>query len=378
MPSESSNPAPTADADAPVRGSCWVFFAYDIGFSVDLATASRRLTTGAQVKLGHTARRAPSWLQYEPAPVRTPQPGLSTSLAGAPVEAQVEVTLYDFGAVSVGYRVPLDTTAAGLASLSAAVFSSEALLNDSRDRVAAMLTALDGCVTRPGLGELVEDYTVFCLEDWGPERDAGAFVSRNGERIARALLAETGPLSPAQVSDSLASRISFGPSDLAVIEWQGAVVLDRDPADTLAVLEHANVELLEMRLLDQRLDRLLEESYDGLARLSRFHLWHPWLGRRTQRRLAILRADSAVMFEGVNNAIKLVGDQFLARVYRLAAAKFHLPQWDTSILRKLQTAQEIYAMINDTRSARRMEVLELIIVLLIAVEIVMPWLGLKP
>ncbi len=84
------------------------------------------------------------------------------------------------------------------------------------------------------------------------------------------------------------------------------------------------------------------------------------------------------MFEGVNNAIKLVGDQFLARVYRLASAKFHLPQWDASILRKLSTAQDIYEMIHDTRSARRMEVLELIIVILIAVEIVMPWLGLRP
>jgi len=376
MASEPANQGPVPDA--PVRGSCWVFFAFDIGFSVDIPAATRRMRAGAEVKLGHTARRAPAWLQYEPAPVRAPQPGPKVTLGGESVEPQVEVTLYDFGAVSVGYRVPLRTTAEGLGELSAAVFRSQELLDDARERVTALLATLEGCVTRPGLSEVVEDYTVFCLEDWGPDRDASAFVSHHGERIARALLAETGPLSAAQIGDSLASRISFGPSDLAVIEWQGAVVLDRDPADTLAVLEHANVELLEMRLLDRRLDALLEESYAGLARLSRFHLWHPWLGRRTQRRLATLRADSAVMFEGVNNAIKLVGDQFLARVYRLASAKFHLPQWDASILRKLQTAQEIYGMISDTRSAWRMEVLEAIIVLLILIEIVMPWLGLKP
>lgn len=378
MPPESPNAGPAPAADAPVRGSCWVFFAYDIGFALNLESAVKRLSAGAQVKLGHTARRAPAWLQYEPSPVRAPLAPVKLELGGIEREAQVEATLYDFGAVSVAYRVAVDSTAGALADLSAAVFRSEPLLQDSRERVEWLLGALKDCVTRPGLSDLVEDYTVFCLEDWGSDRDAAGFLSRHGERLARALLAETGDLAPAQVSDSLASRISFGPSDAAVIEWQGAVVLDRDPADTLAVLEHANVELLEMRLLDRRLDGLLEESYEGLARLSRFHLWHPWLGRRTQRRLAILRADSAVMFEGVNNAIKLVGDQFLARVYRLASAKFHLPQWDGSILRKLQTAHEIYSMINDTRSARRMEVLEAIIVLLILVDIVMPWLGLKP
>lgn len=355
-----------------------MLLAYDIGFSVDLPGAARRLASGEARRLEHTARRAPAWLQYEPAPLRVPLPRVTMDVAGVPTPLDVEATLYDFGALSVAYRARLDTPLDALPALSAALYEHQGLVDDSRRRAAELALALEGLITRPGHSEVVEDYTVFCLEDWGEHPDAAGFLAAHAPALAAALLAEPGGLSPAQVAESLSSRISFGPRDAALVEWQSAVVLDRDPADTLAVLEHANVELLEMRLLDRRLDALLDESYDALARLARWRLWHPWLGRRTQRRLATLRADSAVMFEGVNNAIKLVGDQFLARVYRLASAKFHLPQWDASILRKLSTAQDIYEMIHDTRSARRMEVLELIIVILIAVEIVMPWLGLRP
>ena len=64
----------------------------------------------------------------------------------------------------------------------------------------------------------------------------------------------------------------------------------------------------------------------------------------------------------------------MARVHRLIAQRFHLPDWNASIRRKIQTVESIYQKISDRQSARRMEVLEWIIILLIALEIVMPFL----
>jgi hypothetical protein len=43
-------------------------------------------------------------------------------------------------------------------------------------------------------------------------------------------------------------------------------------------------------------------------------------------RVAQMQVDSAMLFEGVNNALKLLGDQYLARVYRLASQRFHLEE----------------------------------------------------
>jgi hypothetical protein len=89
------------------------------------------------------------------------------------------------------------------------------------------------------------------------------------------------------------------------------------------------------------------------------------------RRLAELQVDNAIIFEGVNNTLKLLGDQYLARVYALINKRFHLDEWDTSILRKLQTLDSIYDKISDEAGSRRMEILELVIIVLIAFSIVL-------
>jgi len=62
----------------------------------------------------------------------------------------------------------------------------------------------------------------------------------------------------------------------------------------------------------------------------------------------------------------------MARVYRLAAERFHLTDWDASIFRKLETLQSIYQKISDQVVSRRMEVLEWIIIVLIAISILLP------
>jgi hypothetical protein len=85
--------------------------------------------------------------------------------------------------------------------------------------------------------------------------------------------------------------------------------------------------------------------------------------------IAQMQVDSAILFERVANTLKLVGDQYLARMYRLISHRFHLQDWDASILRKLQTLDSIYGKMADRVSTQRMELLEWIIVVLIAVSI---------
>ncbi len=138
--------------------------------------------------------------------------------------------------------------------------------------------------------------------------------------------------------------------------------------DVLAVLEFANVELLEMRFLDDQLDRALSDAFEATQRREQGIFAST---AADMRRIARLQMDSAILFEGVNNALKLLGDQYLARVYRLAAQRLHLPEWDASIIRKLGTLESIYDKISDRQAVRRAETLEWIIILLIAFEIVM-------
>jgi hypothetical protein len=88
-------------------------------------------------------------------------------------------------------------------------------------------------------------------------------------------------------------------------------------------------------------------------------------------KVARLQVDSALLYEAVENALKLLGDQYLARVYSLASGKFHLPEWNSSIRRKLDTLDSIYQKLSDKAAQKRSEAMEWTIIVLILIEVVM-------
>ena len=75
--------------------------------------------------------------------------------------------------------------------------------------------------------------------------------------------------------------------------------------------------------------------------------------------------------ENFEQALKLIGDQYLARVYRAATQRYRLGEWNTGALRKLDTIESIYQKIHVHASGIRMELLEWIIIALIAFEILL-------
>jgi hypothetical protein len=363
-----------------LSGVCYVLFAYDIGLAVNLEEAARRVTDATEPETIRHKRRVPEHFEYRPAPLRvilTDGAGAAPpSIAGFTASGRVECVIYDFGAASVTYAIPISGPLDSLLPLSDALYENRALLEDSRRRVGRLLTAIAPAVDRAHIADPVEDYAIFQIESLGAEGEAtpagqpAAVLERHRRTLAQILRAEPGSLSDQEVEDALSTRISYVPGEEVIVDWNAAIILQRDAEDARAVLEYANVELLELRRLDDQLDVVLDRSYQLVARRS----WRRYLGfssHRAMSRIATLQMDSALLFEGVNNALKLIGDQYLARLYRLAAQRLHLPDWDASILRKLQTAESIYSKLSDRQASLRMEVLEWIVIVLIALEVVM-------
>ncbi len=252
--------------------------------------------------------------------------------------------LDDFGAITVIYRIPLRVEGPDLLSLSEALYENEQLLLDSRQRVEALLTIIQPALSKAGLSAFVEDYVIFHVAEFSGGVTAEEITGRYGLKVAQILRAESLDLSNDEVKDALSHHISYTNDDVTVTDWNAALVMEKDPEDVIAVLEFANVELLEMRFLDQRLDEALGLAYERLSKRPR-----KWFSFDPSglREISQWQVDSAILFEGVNNALKLLGDQYMARVYRLVAERFHLTDWDVSILRKLDTLQSIYQKISD-------------------------------
>jgi hypothetical protein len=276
--------------------------------------------------------------------------------------------------VSVTYSIPLDGPLAELIELSEALYEHPDLLADSRRRVAQLSESIRPAVGKPGIPTVVETYAIYEIRDLDPPCAPADLAGAHASTIAQVLRSERAELSGDEVADAVGLRIAYGNDDLAIIDWNGAVLYGGGLDDVRAVLEFANVELLEMRYLDARLDDALDEAYRSLSRRAWRRLYFPGASRAELRRVAELQVDSAILFEGVNNALKLLGDQYMARVYRLVSQRFHLSEWDASILRKIDVLESIYEKLSDSAGAQRLELLEWIIIVLIALSIVIAFI----
>lgn len=359
-----------------LAGVCHAVFCFDVGFQVDLDALERRLGEASRVRALRVRRPSPAWFEYEPAPVGVTLPGETVAVGVWNAEPAVECSVYDFGGVVVRYRIPFDGPPEQLVALGAALYDNAGLLDDARGRVERLRRDAGETIERSRLSEVTEDFVIYAVREWGGG-SPGAFVEAHASALARLLQAERGQLSPERVAQTLATRIGYTPGDLSIVDWNAALLFDPEPEDILAVLTHANIELLEMRLLDGQLDELLSSAHQVMGRLARRStVWPGGSTGRNIQRFAELQMDSALLFEGVNNAIKLIGDQHLARVYTVASDRLNLPQWDTSVLRKLGVAESVYQKMSDTASTKRLEILEWIIIFLILFSIVMPFIGL--
>ena len=317
--------------------------------------------------------RAPKHFEYDTAPLRVTQSADPLTVAGFALQGAVDLTVFEFGAVSLAYRIPLNCRLENLLELSEALYDNQELRTDSELRVRDLAAAINAAVIKPGIQDFVEDYLIFEISPASGVAPVDEVLNTHRQEIAQILRSESAPLSAEEIEEALSERISYSPQDAVIINWNAAFVYDADAEDVRAVLELANVQLLEMRFMDRQLDVALDESYKILAkrRARGFRLTNP-LGHDL-RRISLLQVDAALLFEGVSNALKLLGEQYLARVYRLAERRYRLADWDGNISRKLNTLGSINQKIEGQVDSVRNQLVELIIVLLIVFEIVLPW-----
>ena len=359
--------------DTVVQGSCFIILAYDIGMQTDLDRCARFLTESERMTV-MSRHRAPKHFEYRSRPLRIKQSLDPVMIGEFATLATVDLTIYEFGAISLTYRIPYKTSLERLVELSDALYENSALAADSLLRVKDLLTVIRPAVSKPGINEIGEDYLMFEVLREVQHPPIADMLQAHRCAFAQILRSELQPLAEEEVQQTISRQISYSSEDLAVITWNAALLYGRDAEDIRAVLELANVQLLEMRVLDAKLQGDLDHSYEVLSRQRSRGLLLFDAFNRDLRGIGQLQVDSALLFEGVSNALKLLGDQYLARVYHVAAERFFLANWDGNITRKLNALESIYQKLADMVGTTRSQILELVIILLILFEIVMPFI----
>ncbi len=380
---------PRVDRGAEVRveaGAVHVLRLYDVAYAIDLARVEALIATQtpeavARIRL---TRAGPKAMAFGEPPLGVGLGAVELPMVdGPPITADATARLYDFGAVSIALRVP----AAGLTwdqftdlalsvDCAAAEPAAAEVWTTLVERVRRLaLPAFErpsaGGVGRPTVAGLEEDYLVAAVQRFDPPLDAAQVL--NELDLAPLLSGERRELSEAARADLLRHRFSYYTTDLAVLTWDRAFLVEPTGGyDVADVLEVANAQLLELRYYDELLDEELPRTYARVAeaRTARF-AFSLRRYRYLARDIQTLVAEVTEITERIDNAIKVTEDVYLARIYASALELFRVPSWVTAVDRKLAILKDTYTALSDEAATIRIEVLEAAIVLLIVLEIVL-------
>jgi len=352
-------------------GSIRIYRILDVADGIDLAHAEA-LASAPKSRVRLASPR--SAIEIPHPPLRLGLGSRDVRIAGVPRRVEVQASLFDYGVASFLFDLPI---APGTA-LDELLPLAEALLErptPELDEIARALAAelsgtLSAALLRPHRWEGIETYTVYCVRAF----DRGVTGAELVERapLDRLLLGETDPvpLAASERADVLKHRFAYLENDLAVVDWNSAFVHEPSgSADVPDLLELATAQLLELRYYDAFLDRELAAIRTEVERAGNAGLFTRRYSR-LMRRTAALLVDMSEMVDRLENAVKIVGDFYLARLYQAALRRFRLPAWQGSVLRKHRMLAEVNRILSDGADTRRAELLEITIIVLIAWEIV--------
>jgi hypothetical protein len=301
-----------------------------------------------------------------------PAGAVPVTVSGKTFSLDATMKIFDFGALSVTLTLPLeDLSLDEYAGIALSLASENGMEKSARDAAQRLFEQIRPSVSRPMFADLVEEYCMWHVGGFSPGLSGSEALARLPREIARLLTLERGELSDAAVAEIVRTPIRYFENDLFLAEWNAAFVYDPKFQDTAEVLEFLNIQVLELRFFDH----LLHEAIEGVSEELRprrrlFHILHDPF-EKPLRKLSGIRTDVSLIRERIYNALKLVGDAYLARVYEEARRKVGAEKHEGTVRDQLATLTDIYTALNNQAQAARAETLELIIILLIAIEIVM-------
>jgi hypothetical protein len=359
-----------------VEGRLFAMFSFDVGYEIDVARLRPAYSDATGTASNGARKSVPPRVQFSPPAIAIPGGDRPVTILARTVRAEVTLRAHEFGVVSVVFAVPFDDVECeGLPALTAELTSTATLESEARAVLRARLPELAHAIVRPApdAGHVVEDYYVLQVSRFDAAVDAAALLGTHRDLLARIVHCEPHALSPSETDEVLRTAVTYRPNDLVVTDWNVALVLDEEWEDALDVLELLNVQLLELRFLDAMLDRRIGTLYEHVGRPRRLRSFRREVVRVQE--LSELRLDTATLRERLVNAVKLVGDLYLTKIYARTADRLHLGEWQRSVDGKLELVQKIADVLGNRAATTRAELLELTIILLIVFEIVLYFVG---
>ncbi|MDA8325051.1 MAG: hypothetical protein M0033_02410 [Nitrospiraceae bacterium] len=353
-----------------VSGGILLYRLYDVSWDIDLAAVEERVRDYKRQSIDR--KRFSKAFEFINPPLSLTLKTFEKDLHGKLFTTNVYGKAYDYGVLSIIFEIPFSGIEISEFQL-LAKNPEELFKEDFQNEVNRLVDDLGDALHQVGPIRFEEDYTVYYvrqLHSGGTSKDLLGVCD-----IGSLLLYEEGesPPSPSTKAELLsANSFSYSDNDLVVLSWDKALVFEPGGSmDIPDLLEFANAQLLELRVYDDMLDRELDIINTRLIKQASPSIWKIKRYEELATKVMLTVTDFTHITEKIDNSLKVTEDVYYARVYAAALSLFRVQQWAESIEGKINIASRSYDMLYRMISNKRTELLEFVIILLIALEIVL-------
>lgn len=353
------------------KGKILIYRVFDIGEEINLAHLETILkekasTNPERFKLTRDPKQA---IIISDAPLSLGLKQETVLVNGSPYTFDIIAKVWAYGTLSLTlqYTIPEGTSWQTLVELSNHFETCLSIDLIAKELARDFTQTAKSSMKKTNEWDTFEDYVIYFLEKI--DGMDNPILLKDKVDIAALILAEP----KEALSDSIKKSVfemsyQYSNSDMAVIDWNSALVIEPSGSmDVPDVIEFALNQLLEMRFYDDLLDSKLAKLYNSIENKKSSILSDQYSELAKEAGQTYLEMSEII--ETIENSFKVVGDFYLATIFRAASTRFRFKDWLNNINSKLSNLAEVSKLLQGEVHARRAQYSEIIIIVLIAFEL---------
>lgn len=353
------------------KGKILVYRVFDIGTEIDLDKVEKLFEDKRLKERFKLDRKHNMSLIISSSPVSVQLGTFQIKLVDKLVPADLIAKVWHFGTVSLCFQLPIEegTSWIDLVKTASWIEKDEEIEIFARSKAKEFQSDIRSAI--PVLTEWVmnEDYVTYFIQELDGMNHPLAQLPEKLDVPALILAESKEVLSDSIKRNILENTYQYSKDDLVVVDWNSALVVEPSGSmDVPLVIEFALNQLLEMRYYDDLLDQRLNTVYNEVVGRKKGLFSNKY--SRLAEEAGQIYLEISEIVENVENSFKTVGDFYLATIFRATSKRFRFDDWQRSINDKLQNLAEVSKLLHSEVNESRNQTMELIIVVLIAIEVV--------
>lgn len=191
-------------------------------------------------------------------------------------------------------------------------------------------------------GDMVEEYVTLMITT--PDKP-DAIVAKYQYTLAKFLRFIDAQITREEAKEILSSQIRHGQDYLAVIDWEGAILIsnDTDFESDQDLLIMGNYQLLRYRMLDAKIDLRLQQAKQTIN--SNRKSW--FTSNSSVQDLINTQLNLLLDYDKIDESILLIGDWYSGKLYRIISQEFYIQDWRDNVKNKLETLSQAEEIIRE-------------------------------